>query len=84
MSGNGKSKPITVAEVKAIEPLADVYQFNTYNRYIVMLRKSNLAGGNELVKQKAGILFQLFQAAKIPALIFIGADDDLTIFEIKQ
>lgn len=84
MSEDAKPKSLTVEEVKALEPLADVYKFNTFDRYIVTIKKSLLAGGEELTKKRAQMVYQVFQQAGIPAVILIGADEFLTIFEIKQ
>lgn len=83
MGEDNKPKQMIVEQIKAIEPLADCYQFNTYNRYIVMLKKSNLIGGNENVKQKAQVIYKMFKDAGIPVAIFIGVDDNMTIFEVK-
>lgn len=84
MSEDKKPKKITVEEVKAIEPRADCYEFNIHSRYIVVIKKSLLAGGDQLTKQRAQVVYEAFQTAKIPALILIGADEYLSIFEIKQ
>lgn len=83
MSEDKKSKEITVEEVKALEPLSNIYKFNKFDRYIVTIKKSLLVGGEELTKKRAQMVYQVFQQAGIPAIILIGADEYLTIFEVK-
>lgn len=83
MSEDKQAKPFTAKEIKAIEPLAETYQFSKSNRYIVMIPKSELIGGEDLVRQKAQMIYKMFTQAEIPAMILVGSDRDLTIFEIK-
>lgn len=83
MSEDKKLKPLTVEEVKALEPLADNYKFNTFDRYIISIKKSLLAGGDDLTKKRAQMVYQVFKQAGIPVVILVGADEWLTIFEVK-
>lgn len=86
MSEDKKPKTITVEEVKALEPLANCYQFNVHNRYIVSVKRSNLINSEQakqVTAQRAKMVYELFQSAGIPVIILVGADEYLTIFEVK-
>lgn len=86
MSEDKKPKQLTVEEIKAIEPLADVYQFNKFNRYIVMVKRSNLVDPEKaryITSERAKMVYAAFQRLQIPVVVLVGADEFLTIFEVK-
>lgn len=81
--GMKKTKPITVKEIKVIEPKADIYELNKYCKYLCMIKKSNLAGGNKEAEAKASIVLQTMTQAGISCIILIGVDDDVKFMEFS-
>lgn len=76
-------KKITVKEIKEIEPKAEVYELNKQCKYIVMIKKSPLAGGDMVAKQKASVIMNCLSQMEIPAMVLIGVDDDVQFMEIS-
>lgn len=78
-----KEHKITVKEIKEIEPKADIYELNKYSKYLVMIKKSSLVGGNAAANQKAKIIASAIKALNIPCIILIGVDEDVKFMELS-
>lgn len=75
-------KKITVKEIKEIEPKSEIYELNKFSKYIVMVKKSTLAGGDNVAAQKAKVIMECLKQMNIPSIVLIGVDDDVKFMEI--
>lgn len=79
-----KKKKLTVTEIKAIEPKADVYELNQYCKYMVMIKKSEIAlHQNADLMERAKHIMHIMKAYSLPCAVIVGASDDIQIFELK-
>jgi len=77
-------KKITVKEVKELTPLADVYELSPYCKYIVMIKRSQIAlSQNAELMQKGREIIRIFGAFNIPCAIFVGSLEDMQIIELQ-
>jgi hypothetical protein len=84
MAEDRKLKATTVRDIKAIEPKAEVYEINKHSKYLVMIKKSLLVGGNELAHAKAKEVFKAFAAHGIAPIMIVGVDDDVKFYELGE
>lgn len=79
-----KQKKLTVKEVQAKEPLADIYELSPYCKYIIMLKRSPIAlNQNAELMQRGQHLLKIFASLNIPCAVFVGSLDDVQILELK-
>lgn len=77
-------KKLVVKEVKELSPLADVYELSPYCKYIVMLKRSQIAlNQNAELMQKGREIIKIFGAFSIPCAIFVGSLEDMQIVELQ-
>lgn len=70
------TKKLTLKEIRAIEPKAELYELNQYCKYIVMIPRSTIAlHQNVEIEAKAREVMRVFAALKIPCAILVGTED---------
>lgn len=82
-----KRNTITVKEIKELAPLSEVYELNTYAKYLVTVAKPMLAHGDktpyELAHARATAVAEALKAQGIPCIVLIGVTDDVKFLELK-
>lgn len=78
------NKKLTVKMIEELHPKAEVYELNSFCKYIIMLKKSSIiTQQNEDLMAKGRELIRIFAAHNIPCAIFIGSLDDIQIVELQ-
>lgn len=78
------NKKLTVRMIQELHPKSEVYELNSYSKYIIMLKKSNIiTQQNEDLMRKGQELLRIFVAHNIPCAIFVGSLDDVQIVELQ-
>lgn len=78
-----ENKKLKVAQIKEIQPKADVYELNKFSRYIVMIEKSQIIGGNQGIMSSAQEIMKVMAAHGLPCAILLGVDDGVKFFELS-
>lgn len=84
MSEDKKPKKLTPMEIKKIEPRAEIYEMNSHCKYLVMIPKSNLVGGQAAAYENAKEIMKVMAAYKLPCAVLMGIDDQVKFFSLDN
>jgi hypothetical protein len=78
-----KQKKLTVMEIKAMEPKAEIYELSPYCKYIVLVKRSQIEGAGRFAIETARHITQRFHELKIPCIVLANIDNEVEFLEIK-
>lgn len=87
MADDKKAKSLTVQDIKEISPLSEVYQLSRYDKYMIIVPMSNLAGGYELAYNRAKqIAIAMKQLELKFTVMIVGGDilEGVRFLEFKE
>lgn len=82
MGEDKKPKKLSVVEIQKLEPRSETYELNSHCKYLIMIPKSNLVGGQQAAYENAREIMQVMKAYKLPCAILMGVDEQVKFFEL--